>query len=199
MQNLYLFVGASGSGKDTIVDYITKSISCKKLVSYTTRDPRYKHECTHIFVTIDDYHKMKDDGVIIADTLYQNHYYWSTEEQINAADLYIVDMDGLYKVKSRYKNKPVFVIAIESDPTIRKTRMMFRGDSPLSIATRIHDDAIAFANLRSEADVIITNNGTLKNAISQVLSFITQKENEVKRDETIIKNLSGGSNVRTYI
>lgn len=52
MHNIYLIVGRSGSGKDTVVDYLCKHYGYKRIVSYTTRPPRNAQD-KHIFVTIE--------------------------------------------------------------------------------------------------------------------------------------------------
>ena len=46
-----LLVGKSGSGKNTVQDYLVKKYGLKPLLSYTTRAKRYPEEDTHTFIT----------------------------------------------------------------------------------------------------------------------------------------------------
>jgi guanylate kinase len=52
MQNIYLIVGRSGFGKDTVVDCLCERYGYKRIISYTTR-PRRNEQDKHIFVTIE--------------------------------------------------------------------------------------------------------------------------------------------------
>ena len=47
-----LLVGKSGSGKNTVQDYLVNKYGLKPLVSYTTRAKRYPEEDTHIFISM---------------------------------------------------------------------------------------------------------------------------------------------------
>ena len=46
---IYVLIGESGSGKDTIAKELSK-LGYKQVISYTTRPPRYTGEDTHIFI-----------------------------------------------------------------------------------------------------------------------------------------------------
>ena len=60
MKPLYLWVGQSGSGKTTVVNYLEEVYSYKSLQSYTTRPQRYEGETGHIFVTDPEFDELKN-------------------------------------------------------------------------------------------------------------------------------------------
>ena len=57
---LYLIVGKSGSGKDTVINKVCELFNYTKVISYTTRPMRTPDENTHIFVTDKDFNMAKD-------------------------------------------------------------------------------------------------------------------------------------------
>ena len=93
-KTIFLILGESGSGKDTIVDRLCKT-GLKKLVSHTTRAKRKDEpDTSHIFSTYNDYLQAKESGQIIAETCINNVYYWATKDQLKDADVYIIDSQG---------------------------------------------------------------------------------------------------------
>ena len=52
---LFLLVGKSGSGKDTIADLLLRLFGIKKVKSVATRNPRYEGEDTYYFVSDEEY------------------------------------------------------------------------------------------------------------------------------------------------
>lgn len=99
-----LIVGNFGVGKDTVADLLKKialersdCIKVAKILSYTTRLPRYEGEDTHIFCTKDQFLEFND---LIAQTEIDNHYYGARKSQFNKdkLNLYCVDGKGVYDV-----------------------------------------------------------------------------------------------------
>ena len=82
---LYLIVGKSGSGKDTVINKVCELFNYTKVISYTTRPMRTPDENTHIFVTDKDFNMAKD---IVAYTRFNNYRYWATQEQCENNDFY---------------------------------------------------------------------------------------------------------------
>ena len=58
---VFLVIGRSGCGKDTLVNYMCQKYGLKKLKSYTTRPQRPNEEDTHIFISPEDVQKYQDD------------------------------------------------------------------------------------------------------------------------------------------
>lgn len=95
MKTLFCILGRTASGKDTLSDAACKECGIKKLISYTTRLPRNNYENTHIFATKEDFINFAANGQIVASTQIGEYYYWSTFEQLQECDLYIINPEGI--------------------------------------------------------------------------------------------------------
>ena len=57
MKNIFLIMGASGSGKTTITEQLEQRYGLTSIQSYTTRAARYVGEKGHIFVSDEEFDK----------------------------------------------------------------------------------------------------------------------------------------------
>ena len=151
MNNIYLILGESGSGKTTIQTLLCKQHDLKAVSSYTTRPPRGEDEIGHIFVTDDEFDKLEN---IVAYTEYNNNRYCATYEQIEDNDLYVIDIDGIDFFKKVYRgNKDIKIIYILSPIHTRAERMEIRNEKFSKIMERVVNDVIAFKNAKNLADL----------------------------------------------
>lgn len=133
---LLLFVGKSASGKTTIANMLEERLGMSQVQSYTTREPRFKGETGHIFVSKDDF---PGNDNIVAYTKYNDNEYWTTPRQLEEADIYVIDVDG---VKTLLQNKDkvnrdIHIIYFESNVATRIRRMSKRGSSDNQIIKRL--------------------------------------------------------------
>ena len=70
---LYLVCAKSFTGKDYIVDKMCKDFNMSKVISKTTREPRYAGENTHVFVTKEQ--SLKELPNSLADTYFDYNYF----------------------------------------------------------------------------------------------------------------------------
>lgn len=94
-KNLYCVVGESGSGKDTIVNYMCNRYGYTKVISNTTRPMRTNDEndkLNHIFSNVEQYQKDKENNEVVAETFFNDNYYWATKTQVDNSDFYIIDI-----------------------------------------------------------------------------------------------------------
>lgn len=141
---IVLIVGESGSGKSTICDELTKSYGLKQVKSYTTRPRRSANEDGHTFISNDEFSKLEN---ICAYTYFDNHHYCATKEQVDNADLYIIDPYGVGYFMEKYNGRKIpMVVYVHVDKDIRRHRMEKRGDSISKIEQRITNDELAFAD-----------------------------------------------------
>ena len=135
---LFLFVGKSASGKTTVADMLSND-GYTQIASYTTRAPRYNGEIGHTFVTDEEYDKLEN---IMASTLYNGHRYCTTLEQVQKADLYVVDIPGVETLLQNYEklNREIYVLYFSVGIYDRIHRMMDRGDSDTQIIGRLLTD-----------------------------------------------------------
>lgn len=146
-RKLYLIVGASGSGKDYIVDKICKGFKKKKVISRTTRQPRYEGENTHKFV--DWGQAITEFWDAIAKTTFAGNRYYTLEEDLKGKDFYIIDPNGVSGMsKDKLKELKCEVIFLDINWILRAKHMRRRGDSWLSIIKRLMHDRKAFRGFK---------------------------------------------------
>ena len=149
---LHLFVGPSASGKTSVADLLEKYCYrkpydtekffekhyYKQVKSYTTRLPRYEGENNHVFITKEEFDKLEN---MIAYTEYDDNFYCSTAEQLDEADIYVVDIPGVKTLIENYDtDREIKVWYFSVDVATRVKRMRSRGDSDTAIVDRILTD-----------------------------------------------------------
>ena len=172
-KKIYLVVGASGSGKDYIVDKLCEKFDMKKVISRTTREPRYKDEATHIFVTNEQ--ADKEFGYAIAKTIYNGNRYYTLIEDLVKADFYIIDPKGVYSINDDILEQFSYeIIYIKTSWWTRFKNMKKRGDKDSVIWERVKHDANAFIGIDKLSDFII--DGGKEDAWKTVANIIEKCE-----------------------
>ena len=135
---LFLFVGKSASGKTTIANML-ETDGYTQIQSYTTRPPRYEGEAGHTFISEEEYNQLEN---IMAYTFYNNHHYCTTLEQIQTADIYVVDVEGVRTLMDNYHliNRDIYVVYFTASVYNRVQRMLERGDSDTQVVGRLLND-----------------------------------------------------------
>lgn len=141
---IILIVGRSGSGKSTLARKLCDEYGFKEIQSYTTRKPRYEGETGHIFIDEDEHYEICLTQKVVADTFFDDNYYFSTDKQINECGVYVVDYYGVKSFIERYDGikKPI-VVLLELDDAVSLERMIERGDNAKNIAKRYLNDVEA--------------------------------------------------------
>ena len=151
-KNLYCIVGESGSGKTTLVDKLSEMFGYKVLRSYTTRAPRHEGDTDHTFISFEEYGNLQNK---VATAEFNGAFYCATAEQVEEADLYVIDMHGVKELKEKYKgDKEIVVIYINTPLDVRLDRMLKRGDGDKAWE-RLKHDYEAFRGVRGIADYTI--------------------------------------------
>lgn len=145
---LYLVVGASGSGKTYIVDKICNDFDMKQVNSRTTRKPRYKDEIGHKFVTDEIADKEFDNAV--AKTNYNGYRYYTTVQDLEESDFYVIDVQGVKSFNYNRIDKQVKVLFIKSPWYIRFLHMFKRGDKIKYIINRLILDKKEFGSFKGD-------------------------------------------------
>ena len=187
-KTLFLVVGASGTGKTTLVSQL------ENLHNLSTRPPRSDSEYGHIFVNDEAFAQLKN---IVAYTLYNGYQYGATSEQVDIHDLYVIDPSGVDFFKKAYRGKKqIKVIYIKSPIHTREQRMLERDSNYQSaieksdigkaiqiyntIMERIINDFSEFMNFEKEADFIVENNDDTRfsDIINSVWQFIRKERGD---------------------
>lgn len=129
---LILIAGMCASGKDYLVRLLTEKYALNLLKSYTTRPMREPNEQTHTFADLNQFMTDVKQGNVIASTIVNNEIYYATKQQINAADIYIVDLEGIEACK-KITNRTIYNILITAKDKTRLQRLNKR------LATELQD------------------------------------------------------------
>lgn len=177
---LFCILGASASGKSTLVQKLEIELNMKQIASYTTRPPRYEGEAGHTFVTEEEFQSLSD---IVAYNYYLDNHYGVTSQQIDdeAHDLYVVDQTGLNELKEKYKgDRKIYSVYIDCLPLNRYDRLFdryFKMYQNSLVSTnrameRIKQDEIEFENCNLVVDYVITNNDNIETAYDELKNYI---------------------------
>lgn len=164
---IFLIVAPSGTGKTEFCKILQEKHKLRSIASYTTRMRRYEGEIGHTFVTKEEFDALPNK---VAYTLYDGNEYCATQEQVDNADLYVIDVAGVEYFKRTYKGfKRPIVVKLDAPEITRTARMMERGDKLHDIIKRLEVDEVEFADF--EYDLFINADMPLK---VMVLSFLFQ-------------------------
>ena len=190
MNNIFLIVGCSGSGKTTITEQLEQRYGLKSIQSYTTRAKRSENETGHIFVSDKEFDKLTN---LVGYTEFAGNRYCATAEQVENNDLYIIDPKGVDFFMESYKgSKTPKVIFISSDMTTRYERMKSRAeendcefmDAVKSSLERITNDVVEFYDYihgQTQIDYTFKNNADdkLEDVVDRIYKYICSCESEV--------------------
>lgn len=155
LKNIYILMGASGSGKTTIQNILADTYGLKPLISYTTRAPRTENENCHLFVSKSAFDALNDMAAYVE---YSGNEYCATHEQIENSDLYVLDPRGLKSFRSLYHGSKGYKVMYVCSPRGTRVRRMFdRGDNDDQVRKRIETDDKEFFNVVSNADAMFVN------------------------------------------
>ncbi|MBD5088172.1 MAG: guanylate kinase [Clostridiales bacterium] len=140
MNKLFVLMGKSASGKDTIYKKLLedKRISLKTIVPYTTRPIRHeeKEGVEYHFVSRDKFEEMKENKLVIESRDYQTvHGVWSyftaydrQFSQENSKDNYLMinTLNGYEQIRDYFGKDNVVPLYIYVEDGIRLTRALKR-------------------------------------------------------------------------
>lgn len=168
--NDYIFciIGKSGCGKTTIANKLFDKYGYTQIASYTTRPPRTEHDTDHTYVSSNEFDKLTD---MVAFTTFNGFRYCATKEQIDNANLYVIDPFGLEQLKQLYNgHKQIISIYIDVPMEICLDRMRRRGDDEDKIWSRLRHDDEAFKGMLGKCDYAI--NGIQESAWYEVATIM---------------------------
>lgn len=176
-------LGRTGSGKDTVVNLICEKYNLKQLVSYTTRPKRINEGNTHVFIRDEEFLSYKED--IAAYTEINGYKYFSTNQQINECDVYILDPNGIKFLRESRPDVKFISIYIDLPYEVRKDRAIGNRHDNLEIfESRNKDESKQFDDFEKnkEYDHKILNLDLEKSikhfeAILNVEGFINESKN----------------------
>lgn len=168
---LLCIVGETARGKDTAARYMESSLGLRGVVSYTTRPMREGETegVEHYFITQEQAEEILKTSNIIAFTQIGEYIYFATEEEVDAADYYIIDPNGLKTLKERY-NRELFILYITCNDVLASRRAFYRGDTLNVFLIRKFAEEKQFKDFakNKEYDYIINNDYTIEMMYQQL-------------------------------
>lgn len=179
MNYIILLVGKSGTGKSATAEILYKEHGWNSVQSYTTRERRNPDETGHIFVTDSKMDEIERTQHVVAHTVFDNQRYCATAEQVDNANIYIVDPAGVYTMLRKYRGvKEIVVFELFAPEEMLRQRMIKRGDSVEQATERVEHDRKAFSAFWVPEEiphyVIDTRNMSPKNVADNIYNLIKE-------------------------
>lgn len=195
MGKIFLLMGKSTSGKDTIYKELIKNekLGLDKVVPYTTRPMRdgEKDGVQYFFKKENEYLELKSQGKIIEERTYYTHYgewrYFTVDDgQINLTDgnyLVIGTLESYCYIRDYFGKDNVVPLLIDVEAKIRLRRAMAREDKQEhpkydEMCRRFLADEEDFSEDKIESAGIterFTNNAKIESCIDEITEYIAQK------------------------
>lgn len=194
MGKIFLLMGKSTSGKDTIYKELIKNekLGLDKVVPYTTRPMRdgEKDGVQYFFKKENEYLELKSQGKIIEERTYYTHYgewrYFTVDDgQINLKDgnyLVIGTLESYCYIRDYFGKENVVPLLIDVEDKIRLRRAMAREDKQEhpkydEMCRRYLADEEDFSEEKLKAAGItrrFNNEGTIDQILDEINEYLTQ-------------------------
>lgn len=136
-------MGASASGKTEVAKMLGKLFHIKKVVTHTTRAmrPGEVDGIDYNFVTRDEFLNLKNNDYFIETVEYNGNFYGTSKKELSTNKVLIIEPTGLKPIKA-LNDKNIVVFFMQASRSVRRERMIARGDNPnIALERIIIDDA----------------------------------------------------------
>lgn len=142
---MIVLMGASASGKTEVAKMLGQIFGIKKFVTHTTR-PMREGEIDGVdynFVTRDEFIALAAEDYFLETVEYNGNFYGTSKKEMSANKVLIIEPTGLAPIKA-LKNDAIVVFFMQTSRTVRRKRMIARGDNPNTALERIIIDDAKF-------------------------------------------------------
>lgn len=184
MKKIIVLLGASATGKDTVVKHISEKYSIPIAVSYTTRPMRSNETqgVEYYFISDDEMHEKFKNGEVIEHTSYYiqsedvSYTYANVTSEFEKGDyiLTILNPHGLYQFKqSLYKDNLVSIM-LNCDDRVRLVRSLNRDENVNvnEVLDRFRRDELDFIERRPKTDYETDTNKPLEEVFDDIDKII---------------------------
>ena len=166
---IVVLLGASGSGKSTVENILSKNYGYEKIVSYTTRPQRIgeTNGKDYHFITNEQFQESLRKGLFAEyDEYSQERFYGTLKSDYKKGNKVVVlTPNGLRQLKKSCRHEDIYSVLIDSNLGTRIKRYIdrcdvskFNFDDKNEIASRVERDFAMFLGMNKEVDFIINNN-----------------------------------------
>lgn len=174
----FLVIGRTASGKTYLAHKAAEKLGMRVVKSFTTRPPRPGEEenSDHYFVDSKENNINEKDN-IVAYTEINGYKYWTTKDELDRCDIYVIDPNGVEYLKKQCGDDYVFVeIYVVAPKKIRKRRYISRGGSWFGFIMRQIKENTQFTNYANNLkhDLLhwVVINGDNENGLNHFMDII---------------------------
>lgn len=169
-KDLFLIVGPSGSGKTMLAKIAAKELGLRKGVIFTDRPRLYEKEKGPQFITPAEF-DLLGESVTYTDT--SGFRYAAPVDEINAADLFVVDAAGIEAFKNALGDtRRVNVIAVTASAGKCRERLAKRQYTGTDAERIMLRDRVEYDGLLADCDKIILNDYGVMSAAGRIEAHI---------------------------
>lgn len=153
-------IGESASGKSSIERYIVDNYGYKRIISYTTREPREGEidGVDYRFITVAQFKELQEQGFFAEVGVYNNWYYGTAKEDCTDDKITVLTPHGLRQLK-KVNSLNILSFHIDVPRRDRLIKLLQRGDSIEESYRRNVSDVGMFDGIEDEVDFVIDNEG----------------------------------------
>lgn len=133
---MILLVGKSAAGKDTVAERLEER-GLRSVISHTTRPRRGADDTRHVFVDDEEADILIRDAV--ATTTINGYRYFATRDDMRAADVYVIDPNGIDELLANLPDMEFRIVYIDADDEERRRKAIARADDP-DEAAKVFDE-----------------------------------------------------------
>lgn len=181
---IIVLLGASGSGKSTIENELATHHGFKKIISYTTRQPREGeiNGKDYYFTNNETFNEMIKDGLFAEYDEYSQGRLYGTliSDYAEGNKVVVLTPNGLRELMMRVSSENIYPVLVEANLGTRVKRYIdrcgvhkFNFDDKNEIAARVERDFSMFLGMEKEVCKVVHNDeGTdINDVINKILGM----------------------------
>ena len=189
MKNIFVIVGPSASGKDTLFNKLLKNRDWDSLVLHSSRPIRKgeRNGVTYNFVDKSFFDNQEDFIQTLEFNEWRYGLHKSELEKINKTGIVILSIKATKQliayVSTLEEEYNVYPIYLKVPYKIRLERLLGRGDSIGELYRRLNADRVDFKNIEAELNPFVVNGlKGIKNTSNTVIEYIKSIERGITNE-----------------
>lgn len=155
---MIVIVGESSCGKSSVAEYLMDNHDFKKIVTYTTREPRRdeKDGVDYNYISTKQFETLKGEGFFAETAIYNDWMYGSAKKDYTNDSIIVLTPKGLRSLRAR-GIKNIFAVYIDVPRRDRLIKCLERGDNIEEAYRRNLSDVGQFDGIEDEVNLVVHN------------------------------------------